>query len=105
MNDTKEWRNGYKNGEEAVFEFLKEMEKIDNVDDLEKEYRQWENADVVILPNGNKLDKSTGELTEAKCKDCGQKLDFYERDCDYCLPCFDTNHKDDIVSTEGEQNE
>jgi hypothetical protein len=25
-----------------------------------------------------------------KCLRCGHVMDDYEKDCDYCLPCFDT---------------
>jgi len=30
------------------------------------------------------------EETKPKCKKCGCELEYYEKDADYCLPCFDT---------------
>ena len=59
----KGFMEGFKEGAESVFEFLKEMEKVKDVNNLQKEFDGWSNADEVILPNGDRLDKSSGKLT------------------------------------------
>lgn len=37
--------------------------------------------------------KKHNKKYEKKCTHCGLKLDFYEDECDYCLPCFDLFNK------------
>ncbi len=56
------WKKGWSNAISSVFEFLREMEKVDDLFKLQEEYNAWENADYVILPNGDRIDKCTGEI-------------------------------------------
>ena len=49
---TEYWKQGYKSGEEAVFQFLEEMEKIPWIKEIKKEYKAWANADEYTKPNG-----------------------------------------------------
>jgi len=50
--ETKAWYKGYKQGEESMFEFLEQMEKVKNIKKLKEEYNSWSNADEIKLPNG-----------------------------------------------------
>ena len=50
--NTKAWFEGFHQGEESVFEFLEQMQKVPNPKELEAEYKSWANADEVTLPNG-----------------------------------------------------
>ena len=45
---TKNWFNGYKDGNEVVLEFLREMKNLD----LKKEFNEWSNADEYTKLNG-----------------------------------------------------
>jgi len=65
MSEAKSWFSGCKAGNDMVFEFLKEMEKVPAVEELRKEFDGWCNADYVKLPSGMWVDKSSGEtMTE-----------------------------------------
>ncbi len=43
-----QWKKGWKDGEESVLEFLKDMKGLD----FEKEYQSWANADEYTKLNG-----------------------------------------------------
>lgn len=45
---SKDWMNGYREGEKAVLEFLKEMKDLD----FQKEFNSWANADEYTKLNG-----------------------------------------------------
>ena len=45
---TKEWMNGYREGEKSVLEFLKEMKGLD----FQEEFNSWANADEYTKLNG-----------------------------------------------------
>ena len=52
MRGRVEWVKGWREGVKAVFEFMREMEKVENIDKLEEEYQLWEKADEVTKPKG-----------------------------------------------------
>ena len=52
MSERVEWVKGWRNGVKDVFEFFKEMEKVENVEQLQKEYEAWANTDEYTKPNG-----------------------------------------------------
>lgn len=39
------------------------------------------------------LEEQIKEALSTKCEDCGQKLDYYETNQRWCLPCYDTKYK------------
>lgn len=45
---TKEWLKGFKQGEQSVLEFLKDMKGLD----FDEEYESWSNADEYTKLNG-----------------------------------------------------
>ncbi|KKL61960.1 hypothetical protein LCGC14_2190030 [marine sediment metagenome] len=48
-----------------------------------------------VYEKENKINWDAYGKNPNKCKSCGGKLDFYEKDSVYCLPCFDTLKKKD----------
>ena len=64
----KDFHKAYYEGVNSVFEFLEEMEKIEDVKSLKEEHLLWENADKVHLPNGNILNKCNGEIEKLEAK-------------------------------------
>lgn len=51
------WIKGWKDGVDSVFNFLSEMEKVKDAEELKKEYLFWENADEYKKPNGEVVER------------------------------------------------
>ena len=66
------WKQGYKAGEESVFQFLEEIEKIPWIKEIKKEYKAWSNADEYTKLNGEVVkryeldEKSKQAIQESK---------------------------------------
>ena len=53
-----EWKKGWKEGEESVLQFLKEMKGLD----FEEEYQSWANADEYQTINGEIVQRKNPSL-------------------------------------------
>lgn len=52
-----EYVRGWRAALKAVFEFLKVMEKVKDVEELEEDYMSWEKSDEYTKPNGEVVRK------------------------------------------------